>query len=336
MESKLNLQAIDTYVESYSNKLSEELFQGKESLTGDDILKLPVNQVGLLIINNIFQSWNEEAEKLKSPYFDYENAEVQAELKKLMNLLSKNILVSRSDFGPLLKKAVLDTILLMISPYSFYKSLVEGKDRISISYMESVAKFVKINRQCLGKMIEKGKESPGLLELPGELLNLALGTVDSTPENIEGYVKQFSEIEPFNEESFIIADRESHPAYEEKVAAMSYEDEDEEEEEKSEGTLNDSFISESYESVADELKNSQKTNSLKSMLSINQKFMFINDLFNDSQEDFSKVLDFLETCESKEVATSFIHNNYLKHNIWKANAPQVKEFMALLDKKFDS
>ena len=64
--------------------------------------------------------------------------------------------------------------------------------------------------------------------------------------------------------------------------------------------------------------------------------MFINDLFNESQEDFSKVLDFLETCESKEVAISFINNNYLKHNIWKANSPQVKEFMELLEKKFEN
>ena len=62
--------------------------------------------------------------------------------------------------------------------------------------------------------------------------------------------------------------------------------------------------------------------------------MFINDLFNDNQEDFNKVLDFLEGCETKEVAVSFINNNYLKHNIWNANAPQVKEFLRLLDKKF--
>ena len=101
-----------------------------------------------------------------------------------------------------------------------------------------------------------------------------------------------------------------------------------------EKTLNDSFVSSSYKTVADTLKSSHNPGTLKSMLSINQKFMFINDLFNDNQDDFNKVMDFLESCENKDAAISFINNSYLKHNIWNGNSPQVKEFLSLLDKKF--
>jgi hypothetical protein len=118
---------------------------------------------------------------------------------------------------------------------------------------------------------------------------------------------------------------------------ISPEDDEEEEEHHSDNiTLNDQFASNSgHQTLADQLKQNQgNAGSIKSMLSINQKFMFINDLFNDNQEDFNKVVDFLETCGSKEVAQAFINNNYLKRNIWNANAPQVKQFIALIDKKF--
>jgi hypothetical protein len=116
------------------------------------------------------------------------------------------------------------------------------------------------------------------------------------------------------------------------------EDESEEEEEISgaENTLNDSFVGSNYETVADQLKQHQTTKgSIKSMLSINQKFMFINDLFNDNQDDFNKVVDFIEGCDTKEAAMSFISNNYLKHNIWNPNAPQVREFLRLVDLQFE-
>ena len=263
MESKLNFQAIDVYVEAYSNKLADKLFAVKESINGDDILNLPVSQVGLLIVNNIFQSWNEEAEKLRSPYFNYENVEVKAELKKLMNLLSKNILVNREDFLPLLKTGVKETILLMISPYSFYKSLLEGKESINIEYLESLTRFVKINNQFLDKMIEKGTESPGLLQLPKELINVASGIVDSEPADVDEQIKQFSDIEPFDESAFISTEAETTAEMNKPPVVLSYDADEEEEEESSEGTLKDSFISESYESVADELKSTQKSNSLK-------------------------------------------------------------------------
>jgi hypothetical protein len=149
--------------------------------------------------------------------------------------------------------------------------------------------------------------------------------------SVQTHTDQPGEIHPFNSTEFYIDLVEEKI---EKPTLLEDEDEDDESGSELEKTLNDSFVGSSYETVADTLKSSHKSGTLKSMLSINQKFMFINDLFNDSQDDFNKVMDFLESCETKDSAISFINNNYLKHNIWNANAPQVKEFLALLDKKF--
>jgi len=145
MESKLNYDAIETYVKAYSSKLTDKLFAEKELITGEDILDISVSQVGLLILNKIYQSWALEAEKLESPYFNYESKAVHDSMQKLMNVLSKNILIKRSDFEPMLIRAVHDTLLLLISPYSYYKILLE-KESTNIEVVQALDKFVRINK----------------------------------------------------------------------------------------------------------------------------------------------------------------------------------------------
>ena len=334
MESKLNYEAIDTYVKAYSSKLNANLFAEKEMITGDEIFQLSVSQVGLFVLNKIYQSWAFEADKLKSPYFNYQSDAVHASMQKLMNVLSKNILVSKGDFEPMLTRAVHDTILLLISPYSYYKILLE-KDDTNIEVLQAMDRFVIINKGVLSNMIDKLSSSAELINDSEALLNAVFSSLEDAPQNNDPELQKFAEIHPLIEEDFYLAEAEAEAEAEEPVIQThEFDDEEDEEDLATENTLNDSFVGSSYETVADKLKSSQQVNTLKSMLSINQKFMFINDLFNDSQEDFNKVLDFLESCDTKEAAVSFINNNYLKHNIWNANAPQVKEFLGLLEKKF--
>jgi hypothetical protein len=333
MENKLDHEAIGSYVKAYSSKLLADLFTNKEQLRGNDILDIPVSQVGLFILNNVYQSWALEAEKLKSPYFNYQSEAVTASLQKLMNVLSKNILINRDDIEPLLNTAVRDTLLLIFSPYSYYKELLE-QDGVNYDILKATEKFVNVNKEVLSKIIEKLSHIPELINEPDTLLKEVFDTpeeLDSSQINAEA-LQRFAELHPLNASDFYLDIAQEEPA----LPNHEFIDEDEDEEPGVEKTLNDSFVNNSNETVADTLKSSQGSVTIKSMLSINQKFMFINDLFNENQEDFNKVLDFLESCETKNTAVSFIESNYLKHNIWNPNAPQVKEFMALLDKKFDS
>ncbi len=324
MESKLNFEAIETYAKAYSTRLSEDLYSRKEILSGDDLLKISIKQIGLFILNDIYKSWAVEADKLKSPYFDYDNDSVKAGLQKLMNTLSKNIAIHKSDFDPLLLVAVRDTIVLLVSPYSYYSELLKNKEN-NVEVFIALRKFLKINAAVLDKIIEKLQESAELIKEPNRLLGEVFSSLENSPQSNVDALEQFATLEPIDEGSFFLTQESNSIAH-----SPGFEEEDE----VSEITLNDSYIDKTYETVADQLKSNQSPDSLKSMLSINQKFMFINDLFDGNQEDFTKVLEFLESCETKEVAHSFVHNNYLKHNIWKENAPQVKEFLKLLDKRF--
>jgi len=329
MENKLNFEAIDTYVKAYSSNLSDKLFANQESISGNDILKIPVSQVGLFILNSIYHSWASESNKLQSPYFDYKSEAVQESMQKLMNVLSNNILISKSDIEPLLTKAVEGTLLLLLSPYSYYKALLE-KEETNLEVLQALVKFITINKGLLTGIITELNKSGYLIDDPNALLDSVFSSLEESPQNNDSEFQKFAELQPLNTADFYM-DLPEEPVV---VQPHEFEDEEDETDTALEKTLNDSFVGSSYETVADTLKSSNKADTLKSMLSINQKFMFINDLFNDNQDDFNKVMDFLESCETKDAALSFINNNYLKHNIWKANAPQVKEFLALLNKKF--
>jgi hypothetical protein len=324
MENKLNYTAIEAYTKQYSARLIDSLYEYKEHVSGDDILKLPVKQVGLFILQEIYTKWAKEADRLKSPYFNYENSDVKAALEKMMNTLSKNILVDKETFLPLLENAVYQSLILIFSPYSYFKNLIIDQN-ISFGEFNSLLKFIVINKAAASALNEKmqtASEDSNRNELINEVF-LSLASPESSSEHVDA----FSELETINENKFYIT----------LGTPVVDEDEDEEDQLAAVDTLNDRFSGARYETLADKLKTEQSgsVESLKSMLSINQKFMFINDLFKDSQDDFNKVMDFLESCESREAARSFIDNNYLKHNIWNPNAPQVKEFLALIDKKFN-
>lgn len=320
MENKLNFSAIETYSKAYSQKICDGLYQDKTVVSGSDLLGLPVEQVGLFVLNAIYSQWQEEAEKLKSKFFNYQAEDVKSAMQRLMNVLSKNIAVERQDLLPLMEEAVRDVLLITISPYSYFNKLVNNL--ASPEEFSNISRFIKIN-QGLAAEVEKSIKDNGHISL-ADRFDQIFNEIEITPQEVKPIFAQLSETHPVTETNFYLT---------------MVSDEHEEEEETFidvESTLNDSFVGSNYETVADKLKEHQSPKgSIKAMLSINQKFMFINDLFNDNPDDFNKVVDFIESCDTKEAALSFISNNYLKHNIWNPNAPQVREFMRLIDLQFE-
>ena len=331
MESKLNFEAIEIYSEAYATKLIDELFKDKEKISGDEILQLPVEQVGLLILNNVYQSWSLEAGKLKSAYFNYEADDVKAEMRRLMNVLSKNILVDKDSFVPLLIEAVNKTILLIVSPYTFYANLLKSEE-VNLESLTTTKRFLKINNGVIKTLINRLELSPEMIGNPDTLLDEVFSSIDDSPLNHDEIAQTFSKHLHFESDKFYSEEETKHVFHVEE----DDDGDDGDQQTESESTLNDSFMGNSYETVADKLKNHNQSGSLKSMLSINEKFMFINDLFDGNQDDFTKVLEFLESCDSRQEAVTFVEKNYLKHNIWKEGAPQVKAFLELLNKKFTS
>ena len=177
MDERLSLKAVDDYSEDYASKVVASFFSQKQRITGPEILKLcSVHQVNLFVVRELLGAWQHEGQKLHSPYFDYSAKEVQDELSRLQNVLSNHISINRENFQPLLKKAVSQTIYLIIDPYDFFSDVVDrkGSNHIRTSDLRNDIKYLKINRPPLEKLVQRlqekgldlisGKEAFGMLD----------------------------------------------------------------------------------------------------------------------------------------------------------------------------
>lgn len=316
MDEKISLSAIDQYSKRYSSKLLKDFFSGKDHINGKEILSLcPIEQVNYFVLGILFAEWRGEERKLRSKYFDYENQEVKGALENLMRLLSNNISISRSDFTPLLEKAVSRTLLTVLAPYDFYSSLIEGeRNELNVETFGGALRYIRINKPPLQKLyerlLEKKKET-----IPGSeafaLLDQILEEVNFTPEDVEGYIEKFASLEPFSIESF----------YEEVKPIKKV----------SEGppTINDK-LSQPRTTLADDF---QKILSIKEHLTINQKFMFTKVLFDGDFESFSKVIEKLDQLDSYKAAMKYLSPYTQK---WESGTEELEEFLEMVEKRFSA
>lgn len=324
MENKLNRPALEQYAAEFSSVLADQLFANKDAVNGKEILENSrVKQVGLFVLYTLFKKWKVEADQLKSPYFNYENPDVKNKLNELLNTLSQNIRVSKESLMPLLTVAVEQTLLLILSPLKYYEDLVAsfGGQTPDMNEVKNLQRFIKINGHMRDALLSAWASNGN----EGEVLDKAFEGLSEPPEDVNALLEPFNELLPIEAKSFWDNELES-PAGD----VLIEEDEDRSDIE----TVHTRFSSEKPTTLGDTLGFKTNNTSLKSMLTINQKFMFVNDLFKGNQEDFTKVIEFLDTCETKEVVHKFLDNNYIKRGDWKREAPQVKEFMQLIEKKF--
>ena len=75
MDEKISLEAIGAYGDAYADKVSKSFFSSKNKINGSEILSLcNVLRSTCSWCGNYCSHWREETKKLKSPYFDYEDA----------------------------------------------------------------------------------------------------------------------------------------------------------------------------------------------------------------------------------------------------------------------
>ncbi len=318
MESNINYQGISEYSRAFSEKLTEKVFSKKDKINGEEILNITdIRQVNLFVMMNIFQKWKEEIKKIKSPYFDYASEEVQEAVDQLMNTLSRHISVAKDDFKPVLNKAVQQAILIIFSPYDFYRTEFFVKSR-SIKDVKEEVKFVKINRFMLNDVMaqaEKRQIAELDLETGMRFLNEALENTQETPEDFDGYITQFSAVEPLNMD-YLYSEKKTSP---DKKSDFY--------------TLNDQFLQEPQPTLVD-IHRKVKIENIKGHITINQRFMFVNDLFNGKTEEFLAAVDELENKPTFQEALEFLKVNYGEKNGWDMESETLVEFLDVLSKRY--
>ncbi|WP_310398071.1 hypothetical protein [Hymenobacter sp.] len=101
--------------------------QPAATLDGPAVLKFtPVRQLNLLVVRQLLGQWQAETVRLRSPYFNFEAAPVQAALAQFMNVLSRHISLGRAAFEPLLAQAAADTLGIVADPAGSFQRLLLG------------------------------------------------------------------------------------------------------------------------------------------------------------------------------------------------------------------
>ncbi len=363
MDEKISLSALDDYSDDFASKVTASFFSSKEKITGPEILKAcEVHQINLFVIRELLHAWKLESHKLRSPFFDYTNPTVVEALTKFQNLLSNHISISKENFQPLLKKAVSQTLFLILHPYDFYSEVLDKGTAgiLKVEELRNEIKFVKINRTPLERLLQildekkletiSGNEAFGLLDHILEEVNFA-------PEEIDAYVAKFSEIAPLALDLFYDktpAEIEM-PAAEVKVIIKEVPKVEKMQkpeaivpelvkaEVKTEAVKAESVRKQApaqatlYDQLAKNVQPTtlaedfQKKKKIKDSLTINQKFMFTKILFNGDFELFSNAIERLDELDNLNQAKSFLANNYAE---WNKESEEYEEFMDIVEKRF--
>jgi hypothetical protein len=332
MDEKISLEAIALYGDSFADKLLKQFFNGKDQITGKEILSFSsINQINLFIIREIFKSWKEETKKQKSAYFDNDHPEVKEALNVYMGVVSNHILVDETRFAPLLKKAVSHTLLAIFNPYDFYSLLISGKNnKLDVASFREEIKYQKINKAPLERMLQKLEEQ-GVKEIAGNeafaILDQILEEVNFTPEDVEEYIRLFSEVTPLNPERFYVSQNEVAKPVARNVPRKA-DSNSHQLNESQKSTLNE-HLSVQRTAIMDNLG---KITRIKDSLSINQKFMFTKVLFYGDFDSFSRAIEELDTQSDMKSAMGYLE----KYSAgWDRDSNEFHEFMELVEKRFN-
>jgi len=97
-------------------------------------------------------------------------------------------------------------------------------------------------------------------------------------------------------------------------------------------SINDAF-SNSESSLADTFGKKPIEN-LTTSIGINEKFLYTNNLFNGSAEDFNEQINFLNEQNSLTIAMDYVHETLVQKYNWNTKSKQVKKFIDLIERRY--
>jgi hypothetical protein len=208
--------------------------------------------------------------------------------------------------------------------------------------LKELSNYIKINSSLLEALIARFA-SDDVEEVFNDegysMLNEIFEEIKSEPEDYKEYLENFSETIPLSLDMiFIEAEREN---VDEDFNFLKPKKEAREESAKNlnanffkeQLTLNEKFNTNTKPTLADTLQK-RKIDNIKKNISINQRFMFINELFEGKVDEFNKAIDELESCHNYDEALKLINNKYARKYQWDEEAEEVNEFVGIVGKKF--
>ena len=320
MKNNVNISAIELYARKVLKPFLDKYFVA-ESISGKELISFcSIDQVNFFVIQQLLSKWKEEVSKLRSPYFDFENQEVQEALKVFMDQLSQHILVTKENFTPLLFQSINDTIHFAVAPISFLgQNVLDSAKVYTDEEVKAIFKYVKLHSAIKNYAVSNswnGKTGVQIIEkLEAEFPDT---TIDFNQE--EKVLSIFNEILPTTASDF---------RYKESVT----ENKKTENFEKIAKETNDVFGVEARPTTLDlHLKN--KVIDLRSAMSLNQRIMFLKELFKGDNSAFEGAMSLADASQSYEKCVNTLIDSYSQRFGWEIDSEEVNQLFDLIGRKF--
>ncbi len=98
-------------------------------------------------------------------------------------------------------------------------------------------------------------------------------------------------------------------------------------------TLHDQLQDREKVTIA-EIHETSKKGGIHEGISVNQRYMFINELFNNDVDLYNKAMTDIERCESFDDSVELLIQRYAKKMDWNMNSTEVKELLKIIFKRF--
>lgn len=357
MNSFVDSRKISSYSLALSEKLINEIYSERTFLSGKDIKNLSqVEQINLLVFKNLFEKWQDEAAKLRSPYFDYDKQEVREALSTFLNVLSNHISISREFFKPLLTKAIEDTLYLIYSPVEYFILEITGKQKDFFSSFTASKKFLRTNTDIVVEVERLVNESGN----DWEKLLVEVEKISIDPANATEVTNQLNSLLQLElgKEEFLEPEIEETPSPEietakensapelpeHKIVVQESETQEEVENtnEKENLSINERYARKEV-TLNDLLRSSEpdhphalpKIQDLRSAISLNEKFIFIKELFGNDPSAYALALAEVEGQNDLDSALSHLTSNYSGKFNWDQENPYLKDFINLVERRFN-
>ncbi|QNF32937.1 hypothetical protein HUW51_09405 [Adhaeribacter swui] len=374
MKDKYNQISVERYSRQLAKVFSDHYFSASETVNGQQLIHFsPIKQVNLFLIKELLQQWNNEMANLKSPYFDFENEEVKEALVQFMNVLSRKILIRRPHFEPLLAKSIADTFYWVLDPITtFEQKFLQTPDALSADALTSQIKYLSIDKELIRGFINTLPKRAKSKEFIIKELEEYLESHATESTKLEALLTEFNALLAIKAEDILVetpappvptttrtveeitvaperftpqppaavpvsAPKEPAPV---PVASVSRANgvaegnlNERYKAERATPTLNDKFLKPSVANIANN-QMSKKIESLKDSISINQRFSFINELFNGENLEYYQAIQALDKFEDATQAKNYVTQDLATRYNWTRKEEHVNKLLRLIDRKF--
>lgn len=369
MNTKYSHAQREQYGRLLAARLCDQHFGARPTATldGPAVLSFtPIRQVNLFVVQALLGKWTAEMAQLRSPYFDFEDADVRQALTQFMNVLSRRIRLSRPTYEPLLAQAVADTLAGALSPADTLAAKLlatETGPRTPEQLRESL-RYLATNKALFERFIDA--LPAGQAQSHDYLISHFRQHLESRPEQVEPVtvlVAQFNELLPLSETDLREAAPEptgavppaavaavpvteaasapiipaapvakAAPAAETEAAMPLYAKLKAEQS----GAPSLSETLRAADRGTTLAEKPQHVESLREAISINQRFSFINELFGGENMRYHAAIQHLDSLPDAAAAKHYVTDNLATEQQWVRKDEHVNKLLRLIDRKFSA